>query len=216
MIYLKQGFQQLKTLKYLAPLLALFIFASCTTQRVKFEEYQKASWKARTLIRDKVKKKSQVVFSQIFAQRPDQLRIDMTTSLGIHVASIAMNSNTLSCLIPPQKLYVTGNNTKEVLERAVSISVSPTIIMNLLFDIEPKEPGWSCERDRKGLLMSCEKGEHLKILWANRELARKSVQIITPKAELQFDLSSFQPNVELNQKQFQLKPPRGFKIRRLR
>jgi hypothetical protein len=168
------------------------------------------------LVKDTEHKKSYVVFSEIIAQRPANLRLDVITSLGMHVARLTMNENTLSYILPREKKYFTGVPQPKVLKPILRIEADPRWILNLLFDTEPTSDGWECKRDAKNRLESCHSESGVELSWTERESSRKTVSVKTMAGEIQLQLSGFQPNVEVKDEMFQMKPPAGYRAFRIK
>lgn len=194
--------------------IALVSTISCGSAPVRFDQLNKGEWKARALIRDKNKRKTNIVYVDMIAERPKNLRMEVTTSFGMNVAVLAMNSETLSLAIVPQRKFFSGKSGAHVLEPLIHISLDPKFLVDFIFDAEPPAP-WKCTRDKNNFLQECDLNDAIKVTWSNRELGRKTLDIQSKDHQLQLDLSGFRPNVELNNTTFILEQPGGFTLQRI-
>ena len=204
-----------------SPFVLLLLFAtealvSCVTTPTKFDEVNKAKWSAKLLIRDMKDVRSQIVNADIVAFRPDRLRMELSTPIGIYVASFVMNHETVKYALPKDKRFVEGPATAQSMKSAVGVGLDPHLFIDILFDAEPTEKTWVCKRDKKGFLESCEnKSEGVSVSWADREMAKKRIEVKTAEFILQVALKGFSTKVEESPSLFELAQPEGYKYQKI-
>jgi hypothetical protein len=189
-------------------------FVSCSTPAVRVETLSHAQWKARTVIKDLKAKKTHIVRMDVVAQRPNQLRVDFTGSLGIYLGALAMNEKEFKVVIVNQKTVYRGRSELVNLPQEIPLSVSPMQLLNIFFEDEPKDSSWNCSRDKNGLLVQCDgRDNDLKISWSQRQGARRRIVILGFQKEIQLDISGVESIDKPTPQAFQLPTPQGYLVR---
>lgn len=184
---------------------------ACATAPHRFDQENSGRWKARTLIKDLSKKKSHILYAEILAQRPGSLRVDVTTSLGIHLARVVLNEESLSYILTRERKYFNGPATAAALKPVLGMPLDPKLLVDMLFDQPPTGEGWTCQRDKKDYLQSCVSSTGVEVIWSERSLERRTVAVKSARAQLQLELTGFQSKVEVTPDTFVLAAPKGFK-----
>ncbi len=140
-----------------------------------------------------------------------RLRIDAISSLGVHLASVAMNEAGGSYILNSEKRYKFSQNREGLLEEVLNVRISPKILFLALFEEVQVEDGWKCERETKGQLRTCRGPLGSQVIWEERAQARRKVQVIVSHYQISLDLRAFQPNVQINPAMFELKRPPSFR-----
>ena len=92
--------------------------------------------------------------------------------------------------------------------------LNPQLLYNILFDMSFETKDWSCSKDANGFLGECRNDrQNLKVIWKDRKGRRKAVYIEHPKADIQMNITDFEPKVDAV---FSLKVPDSFKKYRIR
>jgi outer membrane lipoprotein-sorting protein len=196
-------------------LLILFVSNSCSTIP-KYDDVSTAQWNSRALLRDKGKKKTQVIYVGVLAAKPNRVRFDFTTSLGMQVGTLVANDSEFSLLMIPQKQFTTGKANSNTISRILPVPVSPQLMTDALFEVEPKGTDWSCTRDKNDLLKECSNNQSRALIsWSNRQGSRRTLSFSDKSFEVQLELMEFKPNVQVQDAQFELKAPPGFHVRKL-
>ena len=134
----------------------------------------------------------------IAAKAPSKLRMEVTTPLGIHLASFALNENTVTYYLPKQKKYHKGKARPWTMRPIIGMNLEPQRIIDLLFDREPPSDKWECERDKETALLSeCRnKQGTITMKWIRRRKDTRVVDVSAPRADIQLYVSDFEPKVE--------------------
>lgn len=164
------------------------------------------------LVRDLKAVKSQIVNLDIMAVQPSRLRMDVTTTIGTHVATFVMNDKEVKYILPSEKRFVTGPATPETFKAVSGVELEPRLFMNVLFDQAPDDVLWTCQKDKKGYLETCLRNKDgLKITWKDREVSRKKVEIESKLFQVQLALQGFSTKVEEDPAKYDLSAPAGYK-----
>lgn len=139
------------------------------------------------------------------------MRVDVTTSLGIHLARVALNDESLSYILTRERKYFNGPATATALKPVLGMPLDPKLLVHMLFDQQPEGEGWTCQRDKKDYLQSCTSDKGIEVTWSERSLERRTVGVKTAKAQLQLELTGFQSKVEVSPETFVLAAPKGFR-----
>ncbi len=173
---------------------------------------REGAWSAKTLIRDKRRGKSHTVEIDVVARRPGQMRMEVTTPLGFHVASLALDGEEVAYAITREKKYFSGPAEPAVMKNLINVSLDPKSIMDLLFDRPLDAKTWECRTDVNRLPEDCEsRGGGLRIAWSERTSDKRLVRIRAADAEVTMSLVETRSKVRITDGLFSLEQPAGFK-----
>ena len=71
---------------------------------------------------------------EIFVQKPSLLRMEITTPVGFHIASITLQDSQFTLIVPSKKIYRHGDSHPQVLEDVLPLSIDPIWIIPILFE----------------------------------------------------------------------------------
>lgn len=193
----------------------MFLFImGCQTTPTRFDQAQEGYWRTKILVNDKKKNQSFIIHAEINAYKEKQLRLDITTPLGSHLASLVLNETEAQLLLVPQKKFYKGKVHAKVLASLISAPIDPRWFYNLLFDYPIKEKNWDCDFNNENFLSSCHnESENINIIWKDRTQNKKRLQIDHPWAHIQINCYFYSPSVRDPNQIFQLKAPKGFVVR---
>lgn len=187
---------------------AVLFQTSCATGPKRFDSYQEGRWQAKTLIQDLKQNKSYVVYIDVNAIRPDRVRLDVETSLGIHVASLNYNRDKVQVIVPDQRKYYHGKASKKAFSKLIPLEVDPKWLSAILFDEDLKKYDWTCEYEKSGLAKKCEtKG--LTAEWLKREGGVRVVSLESKSAKIQMQLKNFRESAK-QAEFYEIPKPTGF------
>lgn len=190
----------------------LLLLTSACTSTPKYEQIQGGTWEARSLIKDKKNSKTYLVNIDFIALKPDSLRADVTTPIGVHVISTAQTGKKMSYIVPQRKVYYSGVVSNQVFSELISYPLDSGLLINILFEQPITKKGWACKNDEKNQLLECEnKAQGLKVEWTQRRGVEKTVEISHATFEMQLQFHSFKQKSDFNEKTFQIDQPKGFK-----
>jgi len=189
----------------------------CQLAPTRYSEHSEGQWQAKVLVKDHAKSESFIVNMDAYAVRDQFLRMDITAALGTPVASLVLQGEQISYILPQQKRYFEGPSSGRALSPILAVPVDPQIFYSLLFDVPPKQKGWTCAKDQKGFLKKCEQSKTgITVTWKERKGRRKNIFIDHKKASLQMNVSWFKPSLDAKKGLFVLKAPSRFKKYRLK
>lgn len=203
----------MKTFFLTSVIVALSILqSSCSHKPIDLKNETLVRWDSKALLVNKSNKKEQNLNITLLGVRNERLRIEITATMGYQVGSIVADRNTFKALIVPQKIFYTGRNTPEALEKLIQIPLAPLQVLRIAFDERPSEQGWICQSDVNGLINRCDNYDlSLKVEWKDRTESRKLVVITTPQFEMRWLLNSPESLTEVKPELFSLSSPEGFK-----
>ena len=157
------------------------------------------------MIRDKKESRSYVVHVDALAKKPNQLRMDFSTPVGIELGYFVLNNNKVTYYLAQKKKKRTVKANARSLRPLIKTDLDPHLLVNMLFDEEPQGKSWKCERDKKGFLKKCNNtNKKISLEWLKRQNTQRAIQIETRSARIQLSLKGFRPKVEMPEKNFQL------------
>ncbi len=140
------------------------------------------------------------------AYRDKALRLEISGTLGIQVASLLMRNDKILILIHPQKRALVGVANEQALEPVLKASSDPKWFYNVFFD-EPID-GWSCRGEP---VERCDREDGLAIIWSDRDGEKKRVSIKSPSVEIQILVKSYQTKVQSPEQAFKISVPESYK-----
>ena len=162
-------------------------------------------------MRNKKTKKSQVVRIKAKAIYPDKLRLDVTSTLGIHVFSLAMQGDQVEYILPREKKHYSGPSGARALRPILQLPIDPLLFQNMLFQKPVERKDWSCTTDGE-ILKNCKKPLWaMTVEWQPPTKEGRLVRIDSRSASIQLHLDEYQSKFEEKQSTFQLKVPKKFK-----
>lgn len=148
------------------------------------------------------------------AAEPGKLRLEITTQLGIPVASIVMSGDRLQALLPQQKKYIDAPATAAAMGKLAKLPVEPQVLMDLLFDNGLNErKGWSCDSNQE---QRCShSASSAAVVWRKRDSDPRQFSLETPRAEGNFSINKVQTKVQFTERTFNLQRPTNYTVERL-
>lgn len=207
-----RGCRHLNLRKITKSVFILSFLTSCATiPPAHFEDYAKGEWEGKLLVKNSMNDNSYILNLDITAALPESLRVDATTTLGIHLTTIVMDEGILSYILVRDKKFYEGKPNHDGLKPVLPISIDPRVIVDLLFDLDPREMGWKCLRDDDDYLIECYHSIHkLKVKWVKREGKERVIAITSSDSDLQLHLKNFKSKVEIDKNVFKVSIPKGF------
>ena len=194
-------------------LFCLAIFSGCATVPTTYDEAKmQGQWDAKAQVRDLEKNKTNNVSLEVMAEKDRFLRMEVSGTLGVSVASFLMKDAEVSYAIHTQKRFISGPASEKALSPLLNVSVDPRWLYNVFFDLPISEKNWTCQSSVENVVESCSRlQDGMKIVWSERQGERKRVTISGAKFELQILVKGFRPKVQSPEKAFSLNAPDGYK-----
>lgn len=185
----------------------------CVTQKVRETVYETAQWETKVVVDDSVKKKQHTFNLEIWAQRGQRARLEVSALMGYKLASIVLDESDFSAVIYPREQSLQGKANAQSMRRALGFSIEPQALLAAAFDEKPPGRGWSCEASEDQFIKSCKNSSlPLTIDWAERTPeGEKTVLMKSPQWSLRWHFTAPQTSVQLKEALFELKVPSGYK-----
>ena len=100
-------------------------------------------------MKDKEHSRTFIVILDFNAVRKENLRVDVTSTLGQHVASLVATNKEVRYYTSENKRFYTGTPRPEVLRPILAIPLDPRWLENILFDEAPIDGNWVCSKRRR-------------------------------------------------------------------
>lgn len=169
------------------------------------------------MIKDKEKSRSYIVLLDFNAVKNQAIRVDATSTLGQHVASLVSTNSEVRYYTADSKKFYVGTPRPDVLKPILVTPIDPRWLENILFDEPISASNWTCTNGEDKLVSECrDDASNLIVRWANRKGSSRTVAIIHPKAEIQINVRGFTPKVESIDHIFDLQTPDGYQKYKIR
>jgi hypothetical protein len=167
-------------------------------------------WEARALISNLDSKESQIVQLDIINQGSTNIRVEVSTSMGFHLASFVIKEKHLQYILPKLKSYYDGPMSEEAFRPVLKINLDPRLVLAAIANTTFSD--WSCQEEN-GRLVQCSTKNKQKIEWEYLDQSPlKKVKISDSKFEVQVAFKSYKNKESINDKTFNLKFPSDYKL----
>lgn len=157
-----------------------------------------------------------MVNADVRAVNGEKMRIDVTSPVLTHLASLTLRGQDLTFIVVPDKIGYRGMTSREALRPVLQVPIDPTLLYHVFFDQPVAQKNWSCTNDDKGLLKECrELRGSLRIEWKSRDREKRTIEIAHPSATMQINIYQFERDADLADDKFDLKVPNSFKVIRI-
>ncbi|PIS10703.1 MAG: hypothetical protein COT73_07865 [Bdellovibrio sp. CG10_big_fil_rev_8_21_14_0_10_47_8] len=199
-------------------ILTTMLTVSCATKPFVFSPNKvQGKWEAKVQIKELDTGKVNVVRIDVVAKKDQALRMEVSGTLGVHVASVLLRGDQIEYAVHTQKRYFSGPVTERSLRPLLHIQVEPRWFYPIFFDEPINNKNWTCLRDQNQVIASCERLEdHLKITWSEREGEKKRVTVANDQFDLQMVVKDFTTKVEAPEKVFSMQVPSSYKRYKLK
>lgn len=188
---------------------SLFVALNFSCQSLpttNFSKYKQASFKIKAAIKNKIKNRSNIVYINVDSIKNQKLRLDVINTFVGHLASVLIDQNKLTYVLPKQKDYYSGPATARSLQRVLKIDVSPQVLYNVFFFEKVIAKSWACEDQVKSF--SCmELKSGLNVIWSkNRDLVIMDHEDV----EIRMSIRNVDSKIQNEKNRFSLPKPTWF------
>ena len=191
-----------------------FVIVGCQTVPLpkRYSNYSEGQWKAKVLLKNKRTGESNVVDLKLYAIKDKALRMDITATLGVNVASFLMKEQNVKYVLYQSKEYFEGKRRPQVMKPLIQIALSPRVLYSVAFDTPIEMKGWTCVKNEKGHLKMCRSlKSRVQLKWSDEVAGRKKIRIQRDHLELEVLFTRFQNEIVKKNQVFQLKIPSSFR-----
>lgn len=185
----------------------LVFLAGCASKPVSYNATKdEGQWEAKAQVRDLEKGKTNTVSLEVMALKDKALRMEVSGTMGVHVASFLLKGSEVQYAIHTQKRYFSGPASEKALRPLLNASVDPRWLYSIFFDEQLE--GWKCSGQP---IEICERSDGTKITWTDRKEEKKRIIIANPQFELQVLVKDFTTKVQSPDKAFGFEAPEGYR-----
>lgn len=193
------------------------LVGGCQTVPVRYDQVEVGTWEAKALIKDKKGNQSYVVNLDIAARLNEKLRLDVTSPIGIHLASLVMRGAEVEYILVRKKKYFAGQAKPQVLSPIISVPLDPRVLHNVIFDRPIVDKNWVCTQGDEGMLSECQNlTSGLVLSFSDRVGQRKTVKIEHADANVTINFTDYEKSIGDEARLFDLQVPASFEKYRIR
>lgn len=209
----------MKNSKVYLLLMSFYLLTACQTFR-KAEPLEAVTsativgqWEAKAMIKSRETGDASIVSLDVLAQKPNPMRVEVTTSLGVALASILIKESEVEYIVPKQKRYYSGPLSETALLPVLKIKVDPKILTAALF--ETSYPDWQCKAT-EGIIEDCSTPDGVQLKWEREAQNKKRVSITSPLYDVQIQVKKYESKPVFPQNALVLKVPDSYKKYKLK
>ena len=167
----------------------LAIFSACVTTP-SVDLYQEGAFSSKMRLINIKEQKSFIFNLDIFVQRPSLLRLEVTTPIGFHIASLTLREDQVTLFVPSKKIYRQSAPDTRVFENVIPLTINPLWIIPIVF--EQPLSGWACDFNQKGNIDKCTI-DSFTVIWTKRMGHKKTLKILSEMFEVTIYIQEFKP-----------------------
>lgn len=200
-------------MKHLLLSLVVIFLSACASKPIEYDGKKlQGRWEAKAQVKDIKRDQTHNVSLDVIGIKPDKVRMEVSATLGVSLASLVLKEEEIAYAIHPQKRFFSGAVSDQALKPLFNIELNPKYLLNVFFDMPIPEKNWSCTRGVDQLVEKCERlSDGLSIEWKERQGELKRVYIKSSDFEVQVLVKDFTTKVEITEKTFTLEAPKGYK-----
>lgn len=171
---------------------------------------EKARWESSLRVKDLRADRGQSLSVAVLGEREGRLRLEASAIMGVPVASFVLNGDEFRCAVYQRKSFYQGKAEANALEPLLRLPLSPRLLHEVMFEIEPRGSDWRCQ-SQQGRLEKCssEKAK-IQVLW-ERSGDERTVRIHGPGYEATWAIAKPRTEVQFKDETFRLEAPAGFR-----
>jgi hypothetical protein len=197
----------MKIIRLFATVLTAGFFSACATQPVAYNSTKdEGQWEAKAQIKNLQSGKADTISLDVISVKDQALRMEVSGTLGVHVASFLMKESDVSYSVHTQKKYYSGAVSEKSLRPLLRADIDPRWLYSIFFDSPLK--GWTCVGEP---IEKCQRSDGTKVQWSERNGEKKRITISNQQFELQVLVKSFTTKVQSPDKAFSLDAPESYK-----
>ncbi len=180
----------LRLINVLLLLSYLVIFSACVTTTPFINSYEEGTFSGRMRLTNIKEQKSFTFNLDVFAKKPSLLRLEITTSIGFHIASLTLKENQVTLLVPSKKIYRQSAPNTQIFENVIPLTINPLWIIPIVFE-QPRS-NWICGFNQAGHVDKC-KIDSFTVIWTKRRGHKKTLKISSEIFEVTIYIQEFKP-----------------------
>ena len=187
-----------------------FLMFACAEKPVEPVAPQDARlYETKALI--KTAKDSNTVKIQMAVWPQKAVRMEVSATLGISVASVLMTPQEIRMSLPQQKTFITGPFHEKTLYPVFKENINPRLLWKIVHEQNPSEKGFTCQLNSIGQPIRCDGTDGLHVEWVYENPIRKRIELKRGQFEMSWVFKDRMPLPASQNETFVLKKPDGFK-----
>jgi hypothetical protein len=187
--------------------LGFFLLACTSTPPVAYNSLKaEGQWEAKAQLKELQTGKSNTIGLDVMSVKDEALRMEISGTMGVHLASFLMRDSEVRYAVHTQKRFFSGPVSEKSMRPLLKNDIDPRWFYSIFFD-EPL-PGWNCSGTP---IEKCERSDGTKVTWSERDGEKKRIIVSNQQFELQVLVKSFATKVQSPDKAFHLDAPDSYK-----
>lgn len=142
-------------------------------------------WSGKMLLQDLRRGKRDVVDWDFLGLGGTSLRADFTGPLGVSLAHLVLDSDSMTLLLPREKKFYSGIANSKVIQRLTKMSIEPGLLKFFVWERNPELYGLVCESDLSLRFTKCQH-KNFTMTFAERDSVKKRISVKSNHWEIQF------------------------------
>lgn len=195
--------------------LIVALLSACQSAPTRYDNRKTGSWSSKVLVKDKQNSRSYLLHLKLQADSDQNLRMDISTTLGQPVAALVLKGNNVRYILMESKRVYSGPSNTDSLKPILSAPIDPRWLINIFYERPFEDKSWQCMTE-KDFVKECRNlptGTVIK--WSDRVGARRMIQVEHKRADLQIQVMSFSEKLDSPSSGaadiFEIKTPEGFR-----
>lgn len=166
------------------------------------------------MLRDLSKQKTYYLDYTASAIDDTHLRMDLRGTLGIYGGSLIIKNNEVAIISALDKKVFIGKRSPELVEKLIKIPINPEDLFSIFFVKHLNANRWTCHGAKEQETCTSVQGE----MQLTRGIDKNSswyCDLTSTQGKVSFKMNLIKTKVQDKNKQYQAKPPEGFKVYRL-
>lgn len=139
------------------------------------------------------------------------LRMEITATLGVAVATVLMTPTEIRYALHSQKLFYVGPFHEKTLYPVFKKNIDPAILWRVVHNQSPASAQLKCTQDSQGRPLNCVDRDGSTVKWSYEEPPRRRIDIISNKFEMKWLITSQSLLNGSQNETFVLKKPEDYK-----
>lgn len=139
------------------------------------------------------------------------IRMEVTATLGVSVASVLMTPKEIRMLLPQQKTFIVGPFHEKTLYPVFKENINPRLLWKIIHEQNPSEKNFVCKLNAISQPVSCDGIDGLHVEWVYETPIRKRIELKRGQFEMSWIFKDQTALPTYQTETFVLKKPDGYK-----
>lgn len=148
---------------------------------------------------------------QIALMPQKAIRMEITATLGVSVASVLLTPNKISYALHSSKQFVEGPFHEKTLYPVFKKNINPQLLWKVIHSQSPADNNFKCELNAQSQPLFCKAQDGSTVKWLYENGLRKRIDIISDRFEMSWVFKDISPLSEYHNETFVLKKPEDYK-----